>query len=579
MSASIKQLEDIIYSVNQINKSLLDDLLTLKEDKKLTNSQLNSALTQKEKAEQKYQKVKNEIEELKKKSEDFEAKCTELETENDSVKRDIRNCRKELGDQQQTIKDLTERNQVLCDEISELKEKLSQSTMTLSSLTENKGQIELVQKELISTKERLRLLESEKQKFDKVKSEIDKKRLEAEQYSVGLQKRANELEEMLQSNENLEKDLKSQHLKEMERLQSQISSMTTEKQSLETELQDYKTMLKNEQTNREQVEEEAQLVKENQKKSTEHYELHVKNLNDQIQQLQKSKDETSTISPTINISVSKDIEESPNSENNTGNNTPDTNTQKLKKQNEELSVIKSALESKIDELLKQAESEKKLRLKLEDQFINLQQQLNSVHASNGNTVPPSPSKKSFTSFFSRNSSQQSSSRNSNNTSPRKNDQDDTPTTDQNDSEQSHSVDGNSTPPFTNSGTTGVEDEVVLHSPTSSSTPEESNSVGDGLTDEQRKNRLFQIYQTMLVDCNTLLYAKQDQLADLEKEGGFMKMFHIAAIKSSIVKIEPIQEALKRYLKNIDAKPGVTPMEENDERNKIKILQTDLEAEK
>ncbi|KAK5577856.1 hypothetical protein RB653_002804 [Dictyostelium firmibasis] len=710
---SIKQLESVIYEINKINKSLLDDLLALKEDKKLTNIQLNAALTSKEKSDTKYEKAKKDLDIFKKRSEDFEAKLSEIEIEykkkveeNDSLNQDNKEIKLKNEKNENEINRINEENE-------RLQNVIESNKSVLLNVEEKDKIIEQLTNQNKEIKIKLDILENDKSKFDNIKSIESKKRIEAEQYSIGLERRASELEEKLNQYEQQLTSLK-QIEKQYKQLQEHNQQSTQQQQTsyskLEQDLKDYKQMFENEQQSREKIELEAIDIKSHQSKLTDQLnlekqeQLELKNqyqqeklilkqtidsiqndyqsekqkreqleldlnkklelqlenqskihqLSDQIEKNQfqtlyqsllllnnnsinnnnnnnsnnsnsnnnnnngnNNNEDNSDISssnssitntpPTsdhTNIDIQNNIilehenklkdyvediilktqknsellekieqekkklqleketfeKEKLNNTTNANNNSNGHNISSSNKQNEEFNLVKSALDAKIDDLLKQLEVERKNRLKLEEQ---LQQHNNHHHqpSMSLNNYGLSPAK--FSSFFKSSNKHEptvttNNNNNSNNSSPPS-------------STNLQSPESNETQPNILSSPISISE----NSNTTTTTTVENNQTM--ISDTERKDKLFQLYQSLLVECNTLLYSKQDQVSDLEK-GGFIKKFQVSTIKSSITRIEPIQDKIKKELKIIDSKLSITISEENDKKALYKILKQDLDGE-
>ncbi|KAF2070637.1 hypothetical protein CYY_008047 [Polysphondylium violaceum] len=703
--ASIKQLEDIVFEVNKINKSLLDDLLTLKEDKKLTNAQLNAALTSQEKAESKYQKAKKDLDLHKKRTEDIEAKFGDIENELTRVNNELNETKSKLESSLESNSTLIDQIKRIESEYDILKSKLESNKEILINLSEKDQQIQELLKQVKEQQTKTTLLENEKNKYQSQTNAEQKKRLEAEEYSKGLEKRASELEDIVSNSEKIVKDLKEQMKQtiqsksveldqEKNQLVEELNDCKSKLTNLSVELDDYKAMFNNEQKSRETIEEEALAIKVHHQKLSEElknekfkmqdrekqllellelakvsskddleklssqcevfkqeneklkitnqhlqqrekdYETREKELVDQLEEkknLQFKFDQfnqsisqllvadedfnqhssLSSVSATssennldeINSSSSntpvliKNIDENQlkelldtckfesqklnqqlekiesekqklhqekiefdklklnfnlnnNSSNNNNNNNSNSNSNsnndnqnnELLKKNNELLLVKQSLESKIDELLKQLKSEKKNRMKLEEQLNH--NNSNHQHL----TSTQSPSKMStFSSFF----------RSKNLSIPDFNQDLASISSDQQPQQ------GATTPP-----------------PSSSSNNNDFHFDNQSITDIERKEKLFGLYQALLVDCNTVLYSKQDQLTDMEKEGGLLKKFHINSIRSSIQKLEPLQEKIKKNLKLIDSKTsGVSRDEDLSEKELLKLYQAELDNEK
>ncbi|EFA83267.1 hypothetical protein PPL_04057 [Heterostelium album PN500] len=262
--ASIRQLELIIHEAHRVNKSLLDDLLTLKEDKKLTNTQLNVALGAKEKLESKYEKVKKELDESKKKLEDFQANLTEFENENTKLNVEYKASLESIEQKTGELAKLEQQMSVLTSENSELlaqKQKLE--SRAEGNIIDKEKQIENLGKELKLLNEKLLVIDVERGKSDKLKQDEQKKRVEAETYSKGLEKRIEELEERLAATEVEvgEKNKLREKIKERSEL---VASLEEELKKLRVDLEkeraesatmqlEFEKMLENEQTNRTEI--------------------------------------------------------------------------------------------------------------------------------------------------------------------------------------------------------------------------------------------------------------------------------------------------------------------------------------
>eukprot|EP01133_Synstelium_polycarpum_P015059 gene15059-17823_t len=279
--ASIKQLEDIIHEVNHINKSLLDDLLTLKDDKKLTNTQLNAALAAKEKIETKYDKAKKELDSYKMKSEDYHAKLTDIENELEKLKIEYDGTKEELTKQTQNLLVLTDKYEEMKLVSSELQEKERLANEIQGSLSDRNKKIDQLGKENKDLKAKVASFESDRAKIEKTRAEDQKAKQEAVQYSVGLAKRIDELEEVANESAKMMANLKEANkaLKEAQALakqleadkilmeaqiatlQKRVDSEVEERETVNSDLSNYIKMLENEQMNREKIEEDSVALK------------------------------------------------------------------------------------------------------------------------------------------------------------------------------------------------------------------------------------------------------------------------------------------------------------------------------
>ncbi|GAM23988.1 hypothetical protein SAMD00019534_071630 [Acytostelium subglobosum LB1] len=126
---------------------------------------------------------------------------------------------------------------------------------------------------------------------------------------------------------------------------------------------------------------------------------------------------------------------------------------------------------------------------------------------------------------------------------------------------------------------GEEQEEQSQTPPSSTA--QITPPNESETDQERKARLFNSFNQLLVDCNSILYVKKEQLMDMEEKGGYFKKLNLNlhALKSSVGKLDNLQERIKRCLKTIDSKESVTYDEELEEKITLKSMQAEIDQER
>ncbi|GAM23987.1 hypothetical protein SAMD00019534_071620 [Acytostelium subglobosum LB1] len=268
--ASQKQLEDIIHEVNRVNKSLLDDLLTLKEDKKLTNTQLNSALAEKEKLLLKYEKSKKELDVHKQKTEESQSILSDYESDAARLKAECQRLKDDLASRNSALDEGNVKLAALQSQNTQLLEDKQKIEDTIRNINDKDRNID-------SLNAQIKELSAKQLIIDKQRQDDNKKRVEAESYTCGLEKRVEELEDLMTKREGDSKDLKARtkELQEkgetiakleaqvtalkanVEQLNEQLATAAQDKTTMAEELSVFQTMLEREQNNRQKVEDDT----------------------------------------------------------------------------------------------------------------------------------------------------------------------------------------------------------------------------------------------------------------------------------------------------------------------------------